>query len=180
MASEGGNDARRDGLTDAEGVPDGEDRLSDGKLCVLRQTDGRERPLGRDDAQKSEVRFRVRPHEAGLPVAFGVGSRHEKVLDAVDHVVVGEHESLFVEDDAASERLHVEFRRVVPVRTDFHAALGTHGASGQNGHDGGRSLSDGCGEVGRGGENGRRRNLGRKPAENQKEGEADGDGLGKE
>ena len=179
VTSESGNDARRDGLSHAKGVSDGEDRLPDLKFRVLCQTNWRECSLGGGYAQKSQVRFRICPYEARLPVSFGAGGCHEEILDAFDDMVIGEHESLFVQNDAASERLHVEFRCVVPVRTDFNAALGTQRTPSQNGHDGGRSPSDGHGEVGRGGS----RRLGRvrrQPLEDEEEGETDGDGLGEE
>ena len=97
------NDARGNGLPDAEGIADGEDEVPDGEVVMVREGQRRQRLLHALQPQDGEVRARIAQHDVRgeLPL---VVQGHLDLGRIGDDMVVGYDEPVALDDHARAQR----------------------------------------------------------------------------
>jgi hypothetical protein len=101
VAGKCGNNAAGHGLTDAEGVADGQNDVAHFNQVCVAKFDDRKRPIA-FDLQDREVEALILEQDTALKLA-PVGKRHTNIIGAFDDVVVGHDDAVLLNDDAGAE-----------------------------------------------------------------------------
>ncbi len=99
------DDAGGDGTAEAERIADGEHPVADARAVAVAEMNRRQRAV-RVDLQHGQVPAVVVADEGGFQRRV-VLQRDGDFVGAVDHVVVGDHNAGWVDDEAGAERLQV-------------------------------------------------------------------------
>ena len=146
------DDAARHRLPDAERIADGEHQIADFEIVGIAHRERRQVLLVRIDLEHGEIGALVGEQQLGFEFA-PVGEHDADIAAAQDHVIVGDDETLAVDDDARAQRiLHPLARRAEDAVAAEEAAeerIGErpllalrHEAPGIDIDDGGRGLLD--------------------------------------
>ncbi len=120
-ASLGADNPGRHGLFQPERAPDGHDPLPDFETVGVSQSHGRQ-TFFRFDLEQSYIGDRIPPDDLGVEFAF-IFKDNFDFIGALNHMVVGDDVSVFVDNETGSLTRLLEFRLVVRSKKPFRMAF---------------------------------------------------------